>query len=79
VYIECKPALGDDFPAVLRQVKAYDYRDDGLVYVRRCVAVQRYSFERVQYEDVARMFAASGIHLLPVSSPGSSSQLHLSP
>lgn len=60
VRVECKPDLGDDFPAVLRQVTHYD-RDDS---DRCCVVVRRASFERVTWEQVTEMFAASKITLL---------------
>jgi hypothetical protein len=60
VRIECKPDLGDDFPAVLRQVLRYD-REHG---DRCCVLVRRPHFERVTWDQVAAMFKASNIVLL---------------
>jgi len=60
IRIECKPDLGDDFPTVLRQVMRYEHdsRD------ARCVIARRASFEKVTWEQVAAMFAASGMTLL---------------
>jgi hypothetical protein len=57
---ELKPDLGDDFPSVLRQVVRHDAeRGDS-----RCVVARRHSFEQVSWEQVAKMFAASGIVLI---------------
>lgn len=58
VNVECKPDLGDDFPAVLRQVT--QYKSEG----RRCVVVRRYSFNQVTWEQVTAIFTASNITLL---------------
>lgn len=58
--VELKPDLSDDFPTVLRQVLSYDR--GGLD--RACVVVRRASFERVTWEQVEAMFAASRIVLL---------------
>ena len=57
---ELKPDLGDDYPSVLRQVTGYrsEYRDI------RCVVVRRYAFERVTWDQVRKIFAASQITLL---------------
>jgi uncharacterized protein (DUF3820 family) len=60
--IECKPDLGDDYPAVLRQVQGY--RRDRSYFGRCCVVARRYAFERVTWEQVGRIFAASEIVLL---------------
>lgn len=60
IRVECKPDLGDDFPTVLRQVTRYE-REHG---DRCCVVVRRASFERVAWEQVAAMFAASKVTLL---------------
>lgn len=60
VLVECKPDLGDDFPTVLRQVTRYERdRDD-----RACVIARRASFEKVTWEQVAAIFAASQVRLL---------------
>lgn len=61
VLVECKPDLGDDFPAVLRQVLRYD--TDGHLD-RRCVVVRRHQFKIVTWDQVGEMFAASGVVLL---------------
>jgi len=58
--VELKPDLSDDFPTVLRQVLSYDR--GGLD--RACVVVRRASFERVTWEQVEAMFAASRIVLI---------------
>jgi hypothetical protein len=60
IHIELKPDLGDDYPAVLRQVKGY-CRSDGS---SRCVVVRRRAFEVVTWEQVRKIFAASAITLL---------------
>lgn len=56
--IELKPDLGDDFPAVLRQIK--NYRGHG----PRCLLVRRAAFEKVTFDQVVKVFAASRIVLL---------------
>ena len=63
VRVELKPDLGDDYPAVLRQVTGYpgDYAD------RRCVVARRYAFERVTWDQVRKIFAASQVTLLAES------------
>src|SRR6266702_1847298 len=61
VLAELKPDLGDDYPAVLRQVNGYPH--DGR-HSKRCVVVRRYAFEHVTWDQVQRIFAASGITLL---------------
>lgn len=60
IRVECKPDLGDDFPAVLRQVTSYKYEHGD----RRCVVARRARFEKVTWVQVVTMFAASGIVLL---------------
>lgn len=60
VEVELKPDLGDDFPAVLRQVLKRDHHPWG----RQCVVVRRAQFEQVTWDQVVKMFAASGITLL---------------
>lgn len=61
--VECKPDLGDDYPAVLRQVLRYprDYFDFA------CVVVRRASFQFVTWEQVVTIFGASGIRLIAES------------
>jgi hypothetical protein len=63
ILVECKPDLGDDFPAVLRQVKSYPHEN---WREKRCVLVRRFAFERVGWSEVAAMFAASQIALVVV-------------
>jgi hypothetical protein len=58
--IELKPDLGDDYPAVLRQVKSY--RTDGSR--ARCVVARRYAFRSVTWEQVKKIFAAEDITLI---------------
>jgi hypothetical protein len=63
VCAELKPDLGDDYPAVLRQVLRYPttYPD------RRCVIARRAQFAQVTWDQVVRIFEASGITLMPES------------
>jgi hypothetical protein len=61
VRVECKPDLGDDFPAVLRQVNRHDTAG---LFDRRCVVVRRHAFTSVSWEQVSQMFGASGIVLV---------------
>jgi hypothetical protein len=60
VRVECKPDLGDDFPAVLRQVGRHETETGD----RRCVVARRHQFEQVTWEQVTEMFRASGIALI---------------
>ena len=53
---ELKPTIGEDFPSVLRQVKAR--KQIG------CVITTDFSAKSVSFEDVKQMFAASGIGLV---------------
>ena len=63
IRVELKPDLGDDYPTVLRQVTGYvNERGD-----KRCVVARRYAFERVTWEQVKKIFAASNITLLAES------------
>lgn len=59
VYVELKPDLGDDYPKVLRQVNGYPAGEDG----SRCVVVRRAAFEHVTWDQVVRIFGASGVTL----------------
>jgi uncharacterized protein (DUF3820 family) len=60
MFVECKPSLGDDYPAVLRQVQRYrgDYSDAKVVLVRR------FSTTSVPLPAVRKIFAASGYDLV---------------
>ncbi len=60
VLVECKPDVGDDFPAVLRQVTSYRSGPGD----QRCVVIRRAEFEKVSWEQVEAIFAASQIVLL---------------
>jgi hypothetical protein len=65
IHVECKPDLGDDFPAVLRQVKHYGLGNEYQRELARLVVlVRRHRFEQVTWEQVSAMFAASGIVLV---------------
>lgn len=59
VHVELKPDLGDDYPSVLRQVNSYRY-ERGL----RCVIARRSAFDHVTWDQVVRIFDASGIDLI---------------
>jgi hypothetical protein len=61
--VELKPDLGDDYPAVLRQVGGY--KAASCPY--RCVVARRHAFEHVEWDQVKKIFAASGITLLAES------------
>jgi uncharacterized protein (DUF3820 family) len=63
VRAELKPDLGDDYPAVLRQVTGYPHDH----YDRRCVVARRHAFEHVTWDQVRQIFAGSGIRLLDES------------
>lgn len=60
VRVECKPDLGDDFPAVLRQVTRYDAQHGDV----RVVLVRRAAFQSVSWEQVVQIFQASDVRLL---------------
>jgi hypothetical protein len=64
VCVELKPDLGDDYPAVLRQVAGYPF--DGWV-ARRCVIARRHDFQHVTWDQVRQIFASSKITLLAES------------
>jgi hypothetical protein len=61
--VECKPLLGDDYPAVLRQVLPRQ------THGWRAVVVRRYQFERVGWEQVREIFRGSLIRLIHMPSP----------
>lgn len=64
VRVEIKPDLGDDYPAVLRQVQRYPIGHDSPSDAGRVVLVRRHRFEQVTWEQVRSIFAASRILLL---------------
>ena len=63
VLAELKPDLGDDYPAVLRQVKRYPSEHGD----RRVVVARRLGFTSVTRDQVTEIFAASGITLIAES------------
>jgi hypothetical protein len=71
-FVELKPTLGDEFPAVLRQVKRYplvvvDGRGTGPLYYRqtrqRFIFVERFTATSATLEQVQAMFRMDGIRL----------------
>ena len=58
--VEIKPALGDDFPAVLRQMKANPTEQD----TRRVLAYDRFIASGATLDQVKAIFAASGFAVL---------------
>jgi hypothetical protein len=58
--VEIKPALGDDFPAVLRQMKANPTEQD----TRRVLAYDRFTASGATLDQVKAIFAASGFAVL---------------
>ena len=68
VHVECKPDLGDDYPAVLRQVQRYMSGEH--FFGTACVLVRRHAFEGVTWEQVQKIFAASKVRLLAESEVG---------
>jgi hypothetical protein len=60
VRVECKPDLGDDFPAVLRQVTRYERGGMDTVVV----LARRHRFEHVTWDQVSQIFAASKVVLV---------------
>ena len=61
-HVELKPDLGDDYHTVLRQAKGYRSAES-----YRCVVSRRYAFESVTWDQVKKIFAASGITLIAES------------
>lgn len=68
IRVELKPDVGDDFPAVLRQVKGFPFdRDKG---DRRVVVARRCAFEYVNLSQVQMIFATAGVDLVMEASIG---------
>lgn len=65
VYVELKPDLGDDYPAVLRQVTGYRCQFSDGPY--RCVITRRHAFQHVTWDQVRQIYAASHVTLLAES------------
>ena len=62
--VECKPTMGDDYPAVLRQVQNLGW--NGSIDIARIVLVGQYTGRAVAFEQVRRIFALSDIKLMLV-------------
>ena len=61
--IELKPTLGDDYPAVIRQIKASKFFGGGIPVL----VIGTYTGVGATLDQVRRMFEASGIRVLMVS------------
>jgi hypothetical protein len=69
VYVECKPTVGDDYPAILRQIKAAGprYTCDGyhtkklLEGIIRVLFLEEYLGNGVSIDDFAAFFENEGI------------------
>ena len=62
-YIEIKPCLGDDFPAVLRQMKANSKKINGT----RVLLIDEFSAAGATLEQVKQTFLLSDIYLIKLS------------
>lgn len=62
-YIEIKPCLGDDFPAVLRQMKANSKKISGT----RILLIDEFSAAGATLEQVKQTFLLSDIYLIKLS------------
>ena len=58
--VEIKPAVGDDYPAVLRQMKAQAERNDKLSLHRQVLLLERYTGTGATREQFVKTFEASG-------------------
>ena len=61
IIFELKPAMGDDYPAVLRQITAVRYSG------RKVVLIGTYAGTGATFEQVRAMFSASGVTLVTVA------------
>lgn len=61
VGIEIKPSLGDDYPAVMRQIER---TMRPLAGQRRCCLIDSYAGRTVPYQQLREMFAANGVILV---------------
>lgn len=66
-FIELKPSIGEDFPAILRQVKQRLAGLRKLDAFQVCVIIREFTAESVSLENVKKMFALSRIQLLMLS------------
>jgi hypothetical protein len=64
--IECKPTLGDDYPAVLRQIK--NHGDQFTRVSHRVLLVEQVIASGATADEIKRFFAASNVYLVMVSS-----------
>lgn len=68
VYCELKPAMGDDYPAVIRQINSNADRAKVYQYNHRTVLiVGQYTGKGATYEQMVSMFAAAGIKVIKES------------
>lgn len=68
LYVEIKPSIGDDFPAVLRQVKANKkFVSHSLAKNEFIIVYDRFSATSVTQEDMHQMFIASGFKIVTFS------------
>ena len=72
IFVEIKPCLGDDFPAVLRQIKTNSkikidkhYYED--IYGIKVLIIDKFTAEGATFEQVKQVFELSNIKLLPIS------------
>jgi hypothetical protein len=63
--IEVKPSLGDDYPAILRQMKAY--RRPSYPQTAALLVFDQFSARGASIEQVRAIFAASGLSMLAIS------------
>lgn len=65
LFVECKPSIGDDYPAVLRQVKGY--RASEHRSCKAAVLCESFSARGATLDQVRRIFAASNIAFILLS------------
>lgn len=64
-HVECKPSIGDNYPAVLRQVTGYTLDEPG--YAIRTVLVENFNATGATFNQVGKMFHRSDVLLVPMS------------
>lgn len=72
IYVEIKPCLGDDFPAVLRQIKANSEINIGRgrkapLYGEKVLIIDEFAAKGATFEQVKKVFKLSDIKLLKFS------------